>query len=158
MAVGGRLARDPGQLKHFREIEAEFAALGNKMENVTSAATEMQSSAVSMASTAEETNVQAVAVATAAEQASVKVQTVASAAEELSASITEMSRQVAQSSEISSNAVLEATRTDEKVQGLASQKVTATSEVTSNIASVTQAADETGHAKAHYSGNHTSEK
>jgi methyl-accepting chemotaxis protein len=95
------------------------ASVGKVVEAVSSSSTEMQSSAQSMSSTAEETNSQSTAVAAAAEQASANVQTVAAAAEELSASITEISRQVSQSSKISSEAVKEAERTDEQVQGLA---------------------------------------
>jgi methyl-accepting chemotaxis protein len=83
------------------ELNAAFDKKASAaLESVSAAATEMQASAESMSSTAEETNTQSTAVAAAAEQASANVQTVATAAEELSASINEISRQVAQSSEI----------------------------------------------------------
>ncbi|MBT7942656.1 MAG: HAMP domain-containing protein [Alphaproteobacteria bacterium] len=104
----------------LEELNASFERkVSTVLEGVSSAATELQSSAETMSSTAEETSSQSTAVAAAAEQASVNVQTVSSAAEELSASIGEISRQVTQSSEISTNAVREAQRTDEQVQGLA---------------------------------------
>ena len=47
------------------------------------------------------------------------MQTVASAAEELSSSISEIKRQVAQSSDFASGAVSQAEKTNEQVQGLA---------------------------------------
>ena len=53
------------------------------------------------------------------DQTSVNVQTVAASAEELSASINEISRQVAQSSNISEKAIATAQRTDTIVQALA---------------------------------------
>ncbi|MDH5189458.1 MAG: chemotaxis protein, partial [Rhodospirillaceae bacterium] len=70
------------------------------VESVSAAATEMQSTAKSMEGTAQSTQQQSTIVAAAAEEASTNVQTVASAAEELSSSISEISRQVAQSTQI----------------------------------------------------------
>jgi methyl-accepting chemotaxis protein len=81
-------------------------------------ATELEATARSMASTAQRTNQQASAVASAAEEASTGVQTVASAADELTASIHEISRQVAQSAQITSRAVADAHRTDGIVRAL----------------------------------------
>ncbi len=95
-----------------REIDAV-------VHELSTAATQMKADAEAMASTAEETNRQAVAVAAGAEEASNNVQTVASAAEELSSSIGEISRQVAQSAQIATKAVGDATRTNASVEGLA---------------------------------------
>jgi len=89
------------------------------LETVTSAVTQLQSTAESMASIAEETNNQASTVAAASEQASSNVQTVASAAEQLSSSINEIGRQVQQSSDIAREAAAEAERTNQVVSGLA---------------------------------------
>ncbi|MCG8543821.1 MAG: methyl-accepting chemotaxis protein [Alphaproteobacteria bacterium] len=89
------------------------------VKNVSSASTQMRSTAEGMSATAEETSAQSTAVAAAAEQATSNVQTVASAAEEMSASVAEINRQVAQSSEIANRANAEAGRTNETVQGLA---------------------------------------
>ena len=99
--------------------------VGAVLGAVTSASSQLQSTAGSMSATAEETSKQAVAVSSASEQAAANVQTVASAAEELSSSIAEISRQVTQSSEIASRAVSEADRANHMVQGLvsASQKI-----------------------------------
>jgi len=106
--------------ERIEELNTNFERqVSTILEGVSSAATELRSSAESMSSTAEETSSQSTAVAAAAEQASANVQTVATAAEELSASINEISRQVSQSAEIAGNAADEAKRTDEQVQGLA---------------------------------------
>jgi methyl-accepting chemotaxis protein len=89
------------------------------LDNVGTAAHTMKGTAEAMSATAEETTSQSATVAAAAEQASTNVQTVASAAEELSSSITEISRQVAQSSTTAANAVSEAGKADAQIQGLA---------------------------------------
>ncbi len=86
---------------------------------VSSASTELQTTAKSMAETAEETGRQSTAVATASEQASTNVQTVASASEELSSSIAEITRQVSDSARITSQAVEETQRTNTQIQSLA---------------------------------------
>jgi methyl-accepting chemotaxis protein len=88
------------------------------LEQLGGAATEMQATARSMTSIAERTAHQTQAVSAATEEASANVQTVASAGEELSASIQEISRQVTQSSMITSQAVEVAQQTDGQVQGL----------------------------------------
>ncbi|WP_067333727.1 methyl-accepting chemotaxis protein [Stappia indica] len=86
---------------------------------VTSSAGAMENNARSMADIAESTNARSTTVATAAQQAAANVQTVASATEELSSSISEISSQVSKSSQIASQAVGEAQRTDSQIQGLA---------------------------------------
>ena len=115
------------------------ASVGGVVETVSSASTELQSSAQSMTAISEETSSQATAVAAASEEASTNVQTVASAAEELSSSISEISRQVSQSTEIAGSAVTAAEKADEMVQGLAmsAQKI---GEV---VALITDIADQT---------------
>ncbi|HVI53328.1 MAG TPA: methyl-accepting chemotaxis protein [Candidatus Sulfotelmatobacter sp.] len=75
------------------------------VDAVTAAATQMQSTSQAMASVAEEASRQSTAVAAASEQAANNVQTVAAAAEELSASISEISQQVSQASDVSAEAV-----------------------------------------------------
>ncbi|MCG8689955.1 MAG: nitrate- and nitrite sensing domain-containing protein [Minwuiales bacterium] len=89
------------------------------VEQVASAATQMQSSAQAMSSTAEQTSRQSSAVAAASEEASTNVETVSSAAEELSSSIQEISRQMADVDKVSRNAVTTAGKTNETVQVLA---------------------------------------
>jgi methyl-accepting chemotaxis protein len=94
-------------------------AVNGVISQLASAASQMQSSAVSMTTNAEQTTSKTAAVSTAAEEASTNVQTVATASEELASSITEIGRQAALSTRIANQAVEEAHRTDEKVQGLA---------------------------------------
>ncbi|WP_207483503.1 methyl-accepting chemotaxis protein [Arenibaculum pallidiluteum] len=108
-------------------------------ETVASAATEMRSTASSMAGTAEEASRRATAVASAAEQASANVQTVATATEELSASIQEIGRQIANSSNISSQAVHDTRRTAETIRGLveASRQIGAVVDMIQTIAGQT---------------------
>ena len=139
------------QVEAAKRAEAEKKATMNKMANdfetavggvvnqVSSAATEMQASSEAMAATAEETSTQSATVAAASEQASANVQTVASAAEELSSSISEISRQVGQSSQITSNAVVQAEQTNLKVQGLAE----AANKIGEVVALITDIADQT---------------
>jgi methyl-accepting chemotaxis protein len=104
----------------MHRLAGDFEArVGGIIQAVTSAATEMQSTASSMTSTAEETSRQATAVSAAAEQASTNVRTVSSATEEMSSSVGEIGRQVSQSTEIAKRAVTEAEKTNASVQGLA---------------------------------------
>lgn len=93
--------------------------VGGVVSGVTSAATQMQSTAQSMSATAEQTTRQASAVAAASEETTQNVQTVASATEELSASIAEINGQVTESSRIVGEAVAQANDTNAKVQSLA---------------------------------------
>jgi len=95
------------------------AKVGQLVQSLSAAATEMESTAGAMTGLAETGNGKAVAVASAAEQTSANVQTVATATEELSASIQEISKQVANSSRIANQAVEDARTTDGVVQELA---------------------------------------
>ncbi|WP_316978569.1 methyl-accepting chemotaxis protein [Shumkonia mesophila] len=119
--------------------DAFEASVGQVVNQVSSAATEMRSSSEAMSATAEEATRQASAVAAASEQASANVQTVASAAEELSSSISEISRQVTQASQIASAAVTEAEQTNVKVQGLAA----AAQKIGEVVALITDIAEQT---------------
>jgi methyl-accepting chemotaxis protein len=109
------------------------------LRTVSSAATELDSTAQSMAATAEETSRQATASAGAAEQTSANVQTVASAAEQMTSSLLEISRQVSRSTGIANDAVNQAAQTDGTVQGLAeaAQKINEVVELISTIAGQT---------------------
>ncbi|MCS3730113.1 methyl-accepting chemotaxis protein [Bradyrhizobium betae] len=105
-----RAARLEGLVRDFEAQAGAMVAL------LASGATELETTARSMSSTATQTKGRATTVAAAAEEASVGASTVASAAEELTASISEISRQVAQSSTITGRAVADAQRTDKIVQ------------------------------------------
>ncbi|MBT4889574.1 MAG: HAMP domain-containing protein, partial [Rhodospirillales bacterium] len=111
--------RNEAKLKFLTDVTGEFESrIGEVVETVAGAATQLLSSSSTMATTAEQTNAQSLAVASASEEASSNVQTVATAAEELSSSINEITRQVADSSTMSSNAVEEAQNSHNAVQGL----------------------------------------
>jgi len=88
------------------------------VRSVSSAAAGMQTTAQSMKATASDASARAANVAAASQSASGNVGTVASAAEELSSSVAEISRQVGRSSEIASQAVSDAERTNATVQVL----------------------------------------
>lgn len=114
-----RAARE-ARARTIESLTAEFdRAVSDMINVVSSAATEMETTAQAMSANAEQTNRQATNVAAATEEASSSVQTVASAAEELSSSIGEIARQVEQSSNLSAAASAEAKRTDATVKGLA---------------------------------------
>ena len=91
------------------------ASVGNVVEAVTSAATQLQASASQMTSTATETSSQATTVAAAAEEASANVQTVASATNQLTSSEKEISRQVHRQSEVADGAATQANATKKTV-------------------------------------------
>ena len=113
--------------------------VGDVVNLVSSAASELQSTAQSMTGTAELSAQQSQAVAAASEEATTNVQTVAAAAEEMAKSIQEISGQVSQSSSIADRAVGEAERTNNTVEGLAgaAQKIGEVVELISDIASQT---------------------
>jgi methyl-accepting chemotaxis protein len=94
------------------------ASVGHLVGLMASGSGELEVTAKSMSSTAEGTNRRAAVVGSAATEASQRVQTVAAAAEELSSSITEISRQVAQSAVVTGRAVDSARRTDTIVRAL----------------------------------------
>jgi len=89
------------------------------VSSVTAFVAEMRKSAEELSAAAEESSRRSQGVAAATEQAMANTQTVASAAEELAASITEISRQVAQSTSIAGKAVQAASGTNTVVEGLA---------------------------------------
>jgi len=119
-----------------RDFEAQAA---EALRTVAAAATELDSTAQSMARTAMETREQATAVSAAAEQTSANVQTVASASEEMSTSIREIGTLVTRSTGIAGQAVTEASRTNETVRGLAdaAQRIGAVVQLITSIAGQT---------------------
>ncbi|WP_247323750.1 methyl-accepting chemotaxis protein, partial [Bradyrhizobium sp. 21] len=91
------------------------SAIGEIVDTVSSAATELEASASTLTSTAERAQELTTMVAAASEEASTNVQSVASATEELSSSITEISRQVQESARVASEAVSQARTTTDRV-------------------------------------------
>ncbi|MDP1584008.1 MAG: PAS domain-containing methyl-accepting chemotaxis protein [Bradyrhizobium sp.] len=90
-------------------------AVGEIIETVSSAATELEASASTLSSTAERSQQVATTVAAASEEASTNVQSLASASEELSSSVNEISRQVQESSRMANEAVHQARTTNDRV-------------------------------------------
>jgi methyl-accepting chemotaxis protein len=118
------------------KLADEFeTAVGEIVETVSSASTELEASATTLTRTAEAGQKLATAVAAASEEASTNVQAVASASEELVASVTEIGRQVQESSRISGQAVDQAKVTDNRITHL-SQAASRIGDVTQLITSV----------------------
>jgi methyl-accepting chemotaxis protein len=94
------------------------AAVGEIVETVSSASTELEASATTLTSTAERAQELTTMVAAASEEAFTNVQSVASATEELSSSVNEISRQVQESARMASDAVDQARTTNDRVSEL----------------------------------------
>jgi len=94
------------------------AAVGEIVETVSSASTELENSAKTLTSTASNSQALASKVAGASEDASSNVQSVAFATEELSSSVHEISRQVQESARMAGEAVDQARQTNDRVSDL----------------------------------------
>ena len=90
-------------------------AVGEIVETVSSASTELEASAGTLTSTAVRSQELASMVAAASEEASTNVQSVASATEELTSSVNEISRQVQESARMANDAVDQARKTNDRV-------------------------------------------
>ncbi len=102
------------------QMADEFdASVGSIVQNVSSASTELQSTAQSMSGIAENTSNMSAAVSAASEEAAANVQTVAAAAEEMSHSIAEINTQVGQASTVARRAVEEVEDTSARMERLA---------------------------------------
>ncbi|WP_296516916.1 cache domain-containing protein [Rhodopseudomonas sp.] len=91
------------------------SAVGEIVQTVSSASTELEASAGTLTATAERAQELTIMVAAASEEASTNVQSVASATEEMASSITEISRQVQESARIAAEAVDQARSTNDRV-------------------------------------------
>jgi methyl-accepting chemotaxis protein len=119
-AADAAAARDAeAKIERGRKVDritSEFeAVIGNIVETVSSASTQLETSADTLTSTASRAQELSTAVAAASEEASTNVQSVASATEELSSSIREISRQVQDSARMASEAVDQARATNDRV-------------------------------------------
>ena len=94
------------------------AAVGEIVETVSSASTELEASASTLTATAERAQEVTTMVAAASEEASTNVQSVASATEEMASSVNEISRQVQESARMASEAVDQARKTNDRVSEL----------------------------------------
>lgn len=107
--------RDMVQLANTFEL-----AVGNIVENVSSASTQLEQSAGALTATAEQAMQLTTMVAAASDEASTNVHAVAFSIEEMSSSVNEISRQVQESATIAHQAVDQARRTNDRVSALAS--------------------------------------
>ncbi|AWM06437.1 methyl-accepting chemotaxis protein [Bradyrhizobium symbiodeficiens] len=100
-------------------VTREFEAMiGEIVQTVSSASTQLEASASTLTSTAERSQRLATTVAGASEEASTNVQSVASATEEMASSVGEISRQVQESARMAGDAVGQARATTERVSEL----------------------------------------
>ena len=93
-------------------------AVGEIIETVSSASSQLEASAGTLNATAERAQELATVVAAASEEASTNVQSVASATEEMSSSVNEISRQVQASARMANEAVDQARTTNDRVSEL----------------------------------------
>jgi len=103
----------------MQKLADEFeVAVGEIVQTVSSASTELEASATTLSRTAEETQQLSGMVEAASEEASANVKSVAAATEEMTASIAEISRQVQESNRIAGEAVNQAEVTDARINEL----------------------------------------
>jgi methyl-accepting chemotaxis protein len=112
-------------------------AVGDIIDAVSSASTELEAAAGTLTRTADGTQQRSTTVASASQQASANVQSVAGATDELSASVQEISRQVAESSRIAVEAVVQAKTTDSRINEL-SQAASRIGEVVKLITAIAE--------------------
>jgi methyl-accepting chemotaxis protein len=114
-------------------------AVGNIVETVSSASTQLEASAGTLTSTAERSQQLTTMVAAASEEASTNVQSVASSTEEMASSINEIGRQVQESARIANEAVAQAQKTNDRVGELsrAASRIGAVVELINTIAGQT---------------------
>jgi methyl-accepting chemotaxis protein len=103
----------------MKKLADDFeGAVGEIIETVSSASTELEASAGTLTATAVRSQELTTMVAAASEEASTNVQSVASATEEMTSSVNEISRQVQESARIANEAVDQARKTNDRVSEL----------------------------------------
>jgi methyl-accepting chemotaxis protein len=114
-------------------------AIGEVIETVSSAATQLEVSATSLSQTAEKNQRLSNTVSSASEEATVNVQSVAFASEEMASSVSEISRQVQEAARIAGDAVHKARNADDRINSLsqASAKIGDVVELINTIAGQT---------------------
>jgi len=113
-----KLAAERRRADMIRMADDFEGAIGEIVDTVSSAATELEASATSLTTTACRSTELATLVEAASEEAATNVQSVASAAEELTASVNEISRQVQASARMAGEAVNQAGQTNDRVNEL----------------------------------------
>jgi methyl-accepting chemotaxis protein len=103
----------------MHELASRFeTAVGNVLESVTRAASDLEGAASTLTGTAESTQELSGTVARISEEASSNVHSVAAASDELSSSVNEIARQVQESTRIANEAVMQAQQTDSRIGDL----------------------------------------
>ena len=113
-----QIAAQQRKAEMVRLADSFESAVGEIVETVSSASTELEASASTLTATAERAQRVTTMVAAASEEASTNVQSVASATEELSSSVNEISRQVQESARMANEAVDQARHTNGRVSEL----------------------------------------
>ncbi|WIW48416.1 methyl-accepting chemotaxis protein [Bradyrhizobium sp. 62B] len=110
-----KIAAEQRRADMHRLAGAFETAVGEIIDTVSSASTELEASAGTLNTTAERAQQLAVVVAAASDEASSNVESVASATEQLSSSVTEISRRVQDQARMANEAVGQAGRTNDKI-------------------------------------------
>src|SRR5689334_5837601 len=113
-----RIAAERRKADMLKMADSFEGAVGEIVDTVSSASTELEASATVLTTTATRSQELSTMVAAAAEEASTNVQSVASATEELSSSVNEISRQVQASARMANEAVEQARQTNDRVSEL----------------------------------------
>ncbi len=100
-----RIAAERRKAEMIKLADDFEGAVGEIVQTVSSASTELETSAGTLSATAERSQTLTTAVAAASEEASTNVQSVASATEEMASSVNEISRQVQESARMATEAV-----------------------------------------------------
>ena len=127
-----------GRKAAMRNLANDFEkTVGGIIDSVSTASSELETAANTLAKTAETTQQLSTVVASASEEASANVQSVASATEQMSSSVDEISRQVQESSNIANEAVTQAQKTDVGITAL-SQAATRIGDVVKLITAIAE--------------------
>jgi len=113
-----RIAGEQRKQDMIRLADTFESTVGEIVETVSSASTEVEASAGTLTSTAERGQELTTIVAAASEQATTNVQSVASATEEMASSVNEIGRQVQESARMANEAVDQAQKTNDRVSEL----------------------------------------
>ena len=136
-ALSAKQAEQDRKATMQRVADGFERAIGQIIRTVSSASSDIEAAAGSLASTAETTQGLSATVAVASEQSSANVQSAAAASEEMASSVDEISRQVQQSRGIAQAAVAQAERTNVRIAEL-SQSANRIGEVIKMITAVAE--------------------
>jgi methyl-accepting chemotaxis protein len=136
--VGLKLKAEGDRKAAMQQMADGFdSAIGKIIHTVSTASSELESSAGQLTKTAEVTQMLSATVASASEQSSANAQSAAAAAEEMASSVSEISRQVQDSHKISREAVSQVEQTNARIADLA-QSASRIGEVVKMISAVAE--------------------